>query len=131
MSYLLDTHIWVWMHLEPQRLNPAVIAALEAVPESLWLSPISIWEILLLTQRGRLDLGRGVLSWIALALTKMPLREAAITLDVAREMYGLELPHRDPADQFLVATAQVYGLTLVTADERLLRVKGINVFPNR
>ncbi len=39
--------------------------------------------------------------------------------------------HRDPGDRFLVATARVYDLTLVTADERLLHVPGIRVLANR
>jgi PIN domain nuclease of toxin-antitoxin system len=41
------------------------------------------------------------------------------------------LGHRDPADRFLVATAKVYDLTLVTADERLMSVPGIRVLANR
>lgn len=41
------------------------------------------------------------------------------------------LEHRDPADRFLVATAKVYELTLVTADERLMNVPGLRVLPNR
>jgi PIN domain nuclease of toxin-antitoxin system len=40
------------------------------------------------------------------------------------------LGYRDPADRFLVATAKVYDLTLVTADERLLRVPEIQVLAN-
>jgi len=41
------------------------------------------------------------------------------------------LGYRDPADRFLVATAKVYDLTLVTADERLLRIPEIQVLANR
>jgi PIN domain nuclease of toxin-antitoxin system len=39
---------------------------------------------------------------------------------VAIQSRRITLPHQDPADRFLAATAQVYDLTLVTADERLL-----------
>jgi PIN domain nuclease of toxin-antitoxin system len=41
------------------------------------------------------------------------------------------LQHSDPADRFLVATAKVYDLTLVTADERLMNVPGLSVLQNR
>jgi PIN domain nuclease of toxin-antitoxin system len=41
------------------------------------------------------------------------------------------LDDRDPVDQFLTATAKVQGLTLVTADEHLMRVDGLRVLPNR
>jgi predicted nucleic acid-binding protein len=54
------------------------------------------------------------------ALQAAPLREAPLTHEIALETFGLKFPHRDPADRFLVATARVLGLTLVTADERLI-----------
>jgi PIN domain nuclease of toxin-antitoxin system len=41
------------------------------------------------------------------------------------------LPHRDPVDRFLAATARTYGLTLVTADENLLSGSGYPVLGNR
>jgi PIN domain nuclease of toxin-antitoxin system len=44
---------------------------------------------------------------------------------------ALALPHADPADRFLAATAKVLGLTLVTADHNLLDLTGIATLPNR
>ncbi len=41
MRLLLDTHIWIWALLEPERLAPAVAEALEHEDNELWLSPIS------------------------------------------------------------------------------------------
>ena len=46
---------------------------------------------------------------------------------MARE---LDLPHQDPADRLLAATAKVLGLTLVTADKTLLSLSGISSLPN-
>lgn len=40
-------------------------------------------------------------------------------------------PHQEPADRFLAATAQVYGLTLVTADEQLLAARGLAPLANK
>jgi len=62
---------------------------------------------------------------------ELNLIELAITWEVAHELRFTMLGHRDPADRFLVATAKVYDLTLVTADERLMRVPGIRVLANR
>jgi len=56
---------------------------------------------------------------------------ATLTHEVAVESVFIELPHRDPADRFLAATAKVFDLTLVTADDRLLGSKGFAVLPNR
>jgi len=50
-----------------------------------------------------------------------------LTHEVALASEAVVLPHRDPADTFLAATAKVYDLTLVTADENLSRGKGYSV----
>jgi PIN domain nuclease of toxin-antitoxin system len=44
---------------------------------------------------------------------------------------ALGVPHADPADRFLAATAKVLDLTLVTADENLLNLSEIVTLPNR
>lgn len=54
VNLLLDTHTWVWSHVAPERLTKRVTAALRNGNNDLWLSPISIWEFLLLAERGRL-----------------------------------------------------------------------------
>ena len=61
----------------------------------------------------------------------MPLREAPLTREVASASRSLDLPHEDPADRFIAATAMVYDLTLVTADERLWASKRYKVIRSR
>jgi PIN domain nuclease of toxin-antitoxin system len=131
MKLLLDTHIWLWSVLEPKCLSPRVAEALENPESELWLSPISIWELLILCEKGRMALDEEVEVWIRRAMRALPLREASVTFEVARETGRLPLPHRDPADHFLVATAKVFELTLVTADEHLLKARDISVLANR
>jgi PIN domain nuclease of toxin-antitoxin system len=131
MRLLLDTHIWLWSVLEPERLTSEVIAELEVPTADLWLSPVSVWEALTLAERGRLELRPDPLAWVDDALGRVPINEAPLTFDVAREVASVTLPHRDPADRFLVATARVFDLTLVTADLRLLGAPGVDVLGNR
>lgn len=131
MKLLLDTHIWLWALLEPERLTPAVRTALESADNELWLSPISVWEALVLAERGRLSLNAPVAEWIERMVRAIPRREAPLTHDIAVASRQLKLPHQDPADRFLAATARVLGLTLVTADERLLESKDYAVMANR
>ena len=59
------------------------------------------------------------------------MREAALTYTIAAESERLILPHRDPADRFIAASARVYGLTLVTADQRLLAAPALSTLSNR
>lgn len=73
-----------------------------------------------LLHRNRLDVEIDPAIWITDMLHAGALREAPVTHDVAMEAVLIRLPHRDPADRFLAASAKVHDLTLVTADERLL-----------
>jgi PIN domain nuclease of toxin-antitoxin system len=131
MKLLLDTHIWMWSELEQGRLSRRVAKALENPANELWLSPISTWEILGLCRKGRIALKPDPATWIANALAQVRFREAPVTHEVALETERVVMPHRDPADRFLAATAKTYGLTLVTADENLLKGSGYLVLANR
>ena len=131
MKLLLDTHIWLWSALEPARLSPRVQRALEDRANELWLSPISVWETLVLASKRRLVLQPGPGQWLRRALGELPLQEAPINHEVALLSEAIGLKHRDPADRFLVATALVYDLTLVTADTRLARSRQVPTLANR
>lgn len=130
MKLLLDTHIWLWGLLEPERLVPAVRAALQSPDNELWLSPISVWEALVLAERGRMSVTVAPAEWVQQMVQALPRREAPLTHDIAVVSRRLALSHQDPADRFLAATAQVLGLTLVTADERLLQSNEFEVLAN-
>ena len=131
MKLLLDTHIWLWSLLEPGRLSPKIAAALSNQDTERWLSPMSIWEALLLIERKRLDVDRAGEVWIREALERAPIVEAPINREVVIASRSLKTRHRDPVDRFLVATAQIFELTLVTADATLLAMKDVAILPNR
>jgi len=131
MKLLLDTHIWLWSVLEPKRLVRRVATEIQDSKNELWLSPISIWELIVLRQKGRVIPDEDIEAWIPKALRALPLQEAPITYEVARETGRFRLPHRDPADRFLLATAKVFELTLVTGDDNLLHSRAVSLLPNR
>jgi PIN domain nuclease of toxin-antitoxin system len=128
MKLLLDTHVWLWALHAPSRLNPRVRAELASRTNELWLSPISTWEALLLNARGRIRLSVNLEEWLAQAIA--PLREAPFTHEIVLAAQQQPLPHRDPADRFLAATAQVMDLTLVTSDNALLGLGTIRTMKN-
>jgi PIN domain nuclease of toxin-antitoxin system len=96
-----------------------------------WLSPISVWELLLLAERGRVKLGDEPHQWVATALSSTPAQEAPLNFDVALRSREIMATHPDPADRFLVATALVNDLTLVTADDVLIDARCCQVLANR
>ena len=128
MKLLLDTHILLWSVLTPERLSAKVASALENPVHELWISPITTWEILVLAEKGRVVLkAEDPDHWIRDVLSAIPLKEARLNHDVAMASRQLNLPHQDPADRFIAATALVYDLVLVTADHRLMSLKQIAV----
>jgi PIN domain nuclease of toxin-antitoxin system len=129
LKLLLDTHIWLWSLAEPKRLSRRVQQELRQVHNELWLSPVSTWEALLLHAKGRIRLHGDIREWVARATEH--LREAPLTHEIVVAARELPLQHPDPADRFLAATAEVLGLTLVTADQRLLGLGKIATLANR
>lgn len=129
MKLLLDTHIWLWSVLERDRLSRRVARELVSQNNELWLSPVSTWEALMLVAKSRIEVEQDPTGWLLQATAKM--RECPLTHEIALAAHQLSWRHRDPADRFLAATAQVLDLTLVTADERLLALKNIATMPNR
>jgi len=65
MRLLLDTHIWIWSDLEPWRLTSDVTRILSDTENELWLSPISVWELIVHLEKKRITLEKDVLTWIA------------------------------------------------------------------
>jgi len=86
---------------------------------------------LVLIEKGRLKLAGDPFEWLQSIFTKIPFHEAPLNHQVAIQSRLIKVAHQDPADRFLVATAQVYQLTLVTADDRLIKGQGYDVLPNR
>ena len=121
MKYLLDTHAWIWALDAPEKL-PTPIRALLLEPDHLpfGLAAISPWEVAKKESKGRLHLSMPVRQWVECA-TQAPFIELLpLAVDIALESARLPSPfHKDPADQMIVATARVYNLVLISADQRL------------
>ena len=84
-------------------------------------------EIARLAVRSKITLGVSVEEWIQRTITVLGASEIEIGRAIAMEAYRLPGEfHKDPADRILVATARIHGMTLVSADERLLRYRHVN-----
>lgn len=127
MNLLLDTHIWIWAKSDPTRIGKRAAQELSKANNQLWLSPVSVWEALALMQKGRIRMENPLL-WVEQAAEQM--REAPLTNEIVRTAIALHLPHADPADRFLAATAKVLNLILLTADRKLLGLGDIASLSN-
>jgi PIN domain nuclease of toxin-antitoxin system len=128
LNLLLDTHIWVWLVSESQKLGKQTLRELQKEENEIWLSPISTWEVLTLHRKKRILLEPTPRDWLDRAT--ICTREAPLSHEIAFAAMQLSI-HQDPADRFLAATAQVLDLVLVTADELLLGLGNIRTLANR
>jgi PIN domain nuclease of toxin-antitoxin system len=123
--YLLDTHVWFWLVRGREgRLAAKTAARLEqaALGAPLGVSVISVWEIALLASKGRIGLGMPMHEWAESALNRPGFMLA--DLEPATAIESCALPgefHADPADRFLVATARLKNMVIVTRDNRILK----------
>ncbi|WP_437894776.1 type II toxin-antitoxin system VapC family toxin [Sorangium sp. So ce124] len=116
MRLLLDTHCWLWLVADPERIRRGVVEMLVAEGTDVYISAATAWEIVIKHALGKLSLPIPPAEYIpsrmaALGHLSLPI-EQRHTLQVA----GLPLHHKDPFDRILVAQAQVEDIQLVTAD---------------
>ena len=130
MKFLLDTHIWLWSFREPHKLSSEVHRVLSKPGNVRYLSPISIWEVMILLEKKRLELHESFDRWFVRTVGDLELAEAPLTWKVVHEMRYILPNHKDPADRFLAATAVAYDFILVTADQKLMGVPGLKVLAN-
>jgi PIN domain nuclease of toxin-antitoxin system len=128
LRLLLDTHIWIWSVANRSSLSPRIAQELVDPNNECWISPVSVWEALLLESKGKIAASPG-LDWVPAATA--PFREAPFTFEIAAMSVQLPWSNQDPVDRFIAATAFVLGLTLVTADRRLLELGMISTLTNR
>jgi PIN domain nuclease of toxin-antitoxin system len=117
---LLDTHVLLWMAIEPGKLSRTAKAAIQAAAQSggLSISAISLWEIAWLAVRGRIEFmgtPEAFVEEIASRTAIHPITtKIAILANQFPESYG-----GDPIDRLIGATALVEGIDLVTKDRTL------------
>lgn len=118
MRLLLDTQVWLWLQISPERLGQALALA-EGPGNELLFSAASSWEIAIKWALGKLPLPEPPETYvpkrtITSGVVALPV-EHSHTLAVAT----LPLHHRDPFDRLLVAQAAAEGAAVLTADPAL------------
>ena len=100
---------------------------LENKENQLFISPITVWETLILAEKGRIELRPSPNEWITEALKRSPVKEPKLLHSIAIKSRYNELPHKDPADRFIAATAWENDLILMTQDKKLKESKQIKL----
>ena len=121
---LLDTHALIWMSADPKRLSKKARDAIREARQSsgLAIATITLWELALLAERGRIHVAGTVESFVRETISRVIVRP--ITPEIAALAVRLPANYpKDPADRLIGATAIVEGFALVTADECIQAAK--------
>lgn len=124
---LLDTHVLLWWAVDPGRLSSAAAASLAAAERAGgFASSISIWELGVKIQRGKLELGIPIEEFARRIHKSGIIELLPVTTQVWLRSLDLAWDHRDPADRVIVATALLQDVPLLTADAEIHRFGGIS-----
>jgi PIN domain nuclease of toxin-antitoxin system len=130
MRFLLDTHVLVAWALGLPKLNRAQSRAAASAKSDvpLAVADISLWEVATLVERGKLRLDLPLREWLEQVTAPPLVRRLDLSPAVAAELAALAGTYDwDPADRIIVATARIYGLRLVTSDQRISESKLVPV----
>lgn len=119
MKFLLDTHVWLWTLVSPQRISADTRGLLAEPENSLLLSAASSWEIAIKYRLGKLPLPEPPARFIPPRLVRDGIESLSVQHHHAQAVAELPEHHKDPFDRLLVAQARIERLILVTADPKL------------
>jgi len=109
--------VLIWAMEKNPRLKPKVKAVVDSVMNEMWVSVVSVWEMLIKKKLGKLR----VPGEIKRDLLKAGFKILALNIDQVLAVDNLPLLHKDPFDRMLVAQAQAEEMTLITADAKLAK----------
>lgn len=116
MNFLLDTHVFLWMAAEPEKLSVKAEECIMNADNALYLSIVSLWEMQIKTQLGKLALDVSLDE-----LWYKQQTQSGILLLLTREEHVWELGnlpqlHSDPFDRLLIAQSRHEDMSLISAD---------------
>lgn len=114
MNYLLDTHVFLWMLGEPDRLSREAAAAIQNPGRMVFVSAVTGVEISIKRSLGKLQAPSSLLAEIA----SRDLRELPLRFAHGERLAALPPHHQDPFDRMLIAQAMEEKLTLITHDRK-------------
>jgi PIN domain nuclease of toxin-antitoxin system len=122
---LLDTHVWIWASIDDRTsLSPRAARSIREAKRK-WISAISCWELAKLVEKKRIGFSIPVLTWITRSFREMDISIADLSPEISVESTLLKEFHNDPADQIIVATSRVLGISLLTSDRRILNFSDV------
>lgn len=116
MSLLLDTHAFLWFVTGDAKLSDTATSLLADPDTRVFVSVVSVWELVIKTGTGKLTLSEPIADWWLKNTRENDIEVLDITTEHVLAVDPLPLHHRDPFDRLLIAQAITHDLRIVTAD---------------
>lgn len=118
---ILDTHIWMWLEIEPEQIPKPILTIMET--ETVWvISAVSLWEVAMLNKKGRIVLPLPILQWLENLINRPHVLLLPLNAEIA--VLSVDLPiHSDPFDRVIAANSLYYRSYLATKDNLLRELK--------
>ena len=124
MKLLIDTHVFIWIFIEPHRFSSKARSFFEDIESNQFvLSDASVWEAAIKFGLGKLMLPEPPEVFFADRVRQAEYRHLRIDLNHVSRVHSLDHIHRDPFDRLLVSQARVEGMTIVSDDPVFKRYK--------
>jgi PIN domain nuclease of toxin-antitoxin system len=117
MSYLIDTHIFLWWLFNDSKLDTTCRDIIRNPDHRIFVSSASAWEIATKYRIGKLPEAKQLVEQYSQILHQAKFIELAITSAHALRAGSLPIAHRDPFDRMIMAQAELESLPLITYDK--------------
>ena len=121
MKYVLDTHVFLWLDHRPKQLSETVKTLFSEKQNSFYFSVVSVWEIQIKTQLGKLNTPATLAEIVSTQIETNKLHLLPIALEHIYSINLLPSHHKDPFDRLLISQAITEGLILLTDDSQMSR----------
>lgn len=116
MEILLDTHTFLWWSMQPEKLTPVVMQALQDPGNRIFFSAVSSWEAQIKIGLGKLILHESLRKIVEREIVQNNWEVMPVTLHHTWQLEQLPPLHKDPFDRLLIAQALTEHLVLATRD---------------
>ncbi len=119
LKLLLDTHIFLWFIIGDKRLPDFMKESIHDTDNKVWLSVVSLWEVIIKNQLGKLVLPEPPEIYLPGQRRRHKISSLSLNESGVSQLAKLPSAHNDPFDRMLICQALYHGLTIVTVDKQI------------
>ena len=118
MKVLLDTHAFIWLDTQPEKLSKTAMEVCQDTDNQLYLSMASIWEMQIKVQLGKLKLKISLADMLTVQQQENDLNVLNIALAHIYQLQALPFHHNDPFDRLIITQSILENMTIISVDEK-------------